>query len=236
MFNGVTVGCNATIIRFMKGVYNLRLTEVRYCKTWDVSKVLVFLRKLTPVRFLSLKDLTLEMIMLIALSSACRTQSLQLLGIDNMVKGAKCFTLFYSGLLKQSRPGYNEAFLELFSYPPDMRLCVIFVLNDYLSRTGKLRGNCKKLFISYVKPFGPVSRGTISRWLKTVMSSLGIDLKSYSSHSIRSAVVSKAYQHAIPVEKIMQRAGWTNARTFAKNYKKPIEMENQRFHNAIFKM
>jgi hypothetical protein len=53
MLKGVTVGCNATIIRFMKGVYNLRPTEVRYCKTWDVSKVLVFLRKLTPVRFLS---------------------------------------------------------------------------------------------------------------------------------------------------------------------------------------
>jgi hypothetical protein len=50
------------------------------------------------------------MIMLIALSSACRTQSLHLLEIDNMVKGAKCFTLFYYGLLKQSRPGYNEAF------------------------------------------------------------------------------------------------------------------------------
>jgi hypothetical protein len=53
MLKGVTIGCNATIIRFMKGVYNLRPTEVRYCKTWDVSKVLVFLRKLTPVRLLS---------------------------------------------------------------------------------------------------------------------------------------------------------------------------------------
>ena len=87
-----------------------------------------------------------------------------------------------------------------------------------------------------MKPFGPVSRETISRWLKTVMSSSGIDLKSFSSHSIRSAVVSKAYQNAILVEKNMQRAGWTNARTFAKYCKKPIEMENQRFHNAIFKM
>jgi hypothetical protein len=110
MLNGVTVGCNTNIIRLMKGVYNPRPTEVRYCKHWDVSKVLDFHRKLTPVRFLSLKDLTLKMIMLIALSSACRTQSLHLLGIDNMVKGAKCFTLFYYGLLKQSRPGYNEAF------------------------------------------------------------------------------------------------------------------------------
>jgi hypothetical protein len=43
---------------------------------------------------------------------------------------------------------------------------------------------------------------------------------------IRSAVVSKAYQNAIPVEKIMQRACWTNARTFAKYYKKPINMGN----------
>ena len=74
------------------------------------------------------------------------------------------------------RPGYNEAFLELFSYPPDRRLCVIFVLKEYLSRTEKLCGNCKNLFISYVKPFGPVSRETISRWLKTVMSSSGIVL------------------------------------------------------------
>jgi hypothetical protein len=87
-----------------------------------------------------------------------------------------------------------------------------------------------------VKPFGPVSRETISRWLKTVMSLSGIYPKSYSSHIIRSAVVNMAYQNAIPVEKILQRAGWTNARTFAKYYKKPIDMENQRFHNTIFRM
>ena len=159
--------------------------------------------------------------MLIALSSACRTHSLHLLGNDNMVKGAKCFTLSYSGLLKQSRPGYNEAFLELFSYPSDRRWCVVFVLKEYLSRTEKLRGNCTNLFISHVKPFGPVSRETISRWLKTVMTRSGIYLKSYSSHSIRSAVVFVAYQNAIPVEKIRQRAGWTNARTFANITRSP---------------
>ena len=110
------------------------------------------------------------------------------------------------------------------------------MLKEYLSRTEKLRGNCTSLFISYVKPFGPVSRETISRWLKTVMTRSRIYRKSYSSHSIRSAVVYVAYQNAIPVEKITQRTGWTNARTVAKYYKKPIDMENQRFHNTIFKM
>jgi hypothetical protein len=62
-----------------------------------------------------------------------------------------------------------------------------------------------------VKPFGPVSRETISRWLKTVMTRSGIYTKSYSSHIIRSAVVYMAYQNVIPVEKIIQRAGLTNA-------------------------
>jgi hypothetical protein len=34
-FNHVPVGSNAIIIRFMKGVYNLRPSEPKYCKTWD---------------------------------------------------------------------------------------------------------------------------------------------------------------------------------------------------------
>lgn len=237
MFNGITVGSNATIIRFMKGVFNLRPTVVKYCKTWDVSKVLCYLQKLSPVKFLSLKDLTLKLVMLIALSSACRVQTLHLLGLNNLVKGAKSFVLYYSDLLKQSRPGYNPGFLELFAYPPDRRLCVIFVLKEYLARTAKLRNTSNKLFISYVKPFRPVSRETISRWLKTVMCRSGIDMNTYSSHSIRSACVSKAYKNLIPVDKIMMRAGWTNANTFAKFYNKPIELdEGRRFHNAVLKV
>jgi hypothetical protein len=39
-FNHVPVGSNAIIIRFMKGVYNLRPSKPKYCKTWDVSNVL----------------------------------------------------------------------------------------------------------------------------------------------------------------------------------------------------
>ena len=48
-----------------------------------------------------------------------------------------------------------------------------------------------KLCISYVKPYGAVTRSTISRWLKSLMSSAGIDISKYSAHSIRSAAASK---------------------------------------------
>ena len=50
MFNGVSVGSNVTIIGFMKGVFNLRPTVVKYCKTWDVSKILVIASKVFIVK------------------------------------------------------------------------------------------------------------------------------------------------------------------------------------------
>jgi hypothetical protein len=53
----------------MKGVYNLRPSKPKYCKTWDVSNVLGYLRKLSPIKFISLKDLTLKLVMLIAITS-----------------------------------------------------------------------------------------------------------------------------------------------------------------------
>jgi hypothetical protein len=53
---------------------------------------------------------------------------------------------------------------------------VTFVLKEYLKQTAALRKDCKKLFISYVKHHGQVSRDTISRWLKIVMTRGGIDV------------------------------------------------------------
>ena len=92
------------------------------------------------------------------------------------------------------------------------------------------------LFISYVKPFGAVSKDTISRWLKTVMYRSGIDVNKFTSHSVRVASVSKASTNSVPVDTIMKVAGWSNAATFAKFYKKPIDNEKSDFQNAVLKL
>ena len=89
------MGENATIIRFLNGVYNLRPPKPKYAKIWDVSKVLLFLQKLSPAKLISLKELTLKLVMLIALSSACRVQSLHLLSIVNIQKNLKSYTVFF---------------------------------------------------------------------------------------------------------------------------------------------
>jgi hypothetical protein len=63
----------------------------------------------------------------------------------------------------------------------------------------------------------------------------GIDVKKCSSHSIRSAAVSKANAKFVSVDKVLKVAGWSNAKTFAKFYKKPIETSSSVFQNVVLK-
>jgi hypothetical protein len=166
----------------MKGVYNLRPTLARYTHIWDVSKVLSYLRKLSPVKYITLKDLTLKLCMLIALTCATRTQSIHLLSVNNVHKLSSEFVIEIEGLLKQSRPGYRNPRIHLKAYPPDRRLCVFTVLKEYLYRTKHLRKDSSKLLISYVKPHKDVSRDTVARWIKTVLHRSGIATKIYGAH------------------------------------------------------
>ena len=64
----------------------------------------------------------------------------------------------------------------------------------------------------------------------------GIDVKKFSSHSVRSAAVSKASAKFVSVDKVLKVAGWSNAKTFAKFYKKkPIETSSSVFQNVVLK-
>ena len=228
-----TAGTHPTVVSFLKGVFNLRPPKSRYTEVWDVNLVLQYLRKLSPVKHLSLKDLTLKLTMLIALTNAARVQTIQLLTVSSLKKLNSKFVLYFDGLLKQSRPGHDFSFIELLSYPPDRRLCVYTVLKEYLQRTRPLR-KCKRLLISYIKPYQAVTKSTISRWIRTVMCRSGIDIKQFTAHSVRAASSSKAEQMSIPIENILNKAGWSNSGTFAKYYKKLVKTSTG-FSEAVLK-
>ena len=119
--------------------------------------------------------------------------------------------------IKQTRPGTHMAPLEFEAYSKEPKLCVLNTLNAYLLKTLKLRTK-SKLFISYIKPHLPVSKDTIARWCKDVMKVSGIDITRYTTHSCRSAVASKAKSAGVPINKIMECAGW-------KSDHKKIEMD-----------
>ena len=45
--NGMTFGAQECVKRFLKGVYEARLSNPRYAETWDVSKVLNYLKTIS---------------------------------------------------------------------------------------------------------------------------------------------------------------------------------------------
>ena len=76
---GCAVGNQPLDNRLMRGIFNLRPSTPRYNDTWDVKSVLDKLRMMEPLHNLPLKDLTLKLVMLLALTQVARVQMLHLL-------------------------------------------------------------------------------------------------------------------------------------------------------------
>ena len=74
----------------MKGVFQSRPTFPKYTEIWDVNDVLSYLKTLSPVAELSLKDLTYKVTMM--LLSGQRIQTIQLLILKDMTMSKSQFT------------------------------------------------------------------------------------------------------------------------------------------------
>lgn len=227
------LGSHPLVSRFLKGVYELRTPTCRYNYIWDVTGTLSYLRCLHPLGELSLKDLTLKLTMLIALVSAQRIQSLSLLDLNHLHWHDNSAVFVIQGHIKQSRPGLKPQHVILADYLQEERLSVYKVLVHYLKVTKPLRGKETRLLISFVKPHKAVTKDTISRWLKLVMSSAGTDISIFKPHSTRSASVSAAKSNSVPVDIILQTAGWSSEKTFAAFYNKPITVSSNFYAKAV---
>lgn len=217
-------GQHPLVVRLMKGIFNKRPSFPKTTVTWDTNIVLHYLRDLDST---SLKNLTLKAVTLTALLSGQRAQTIHLLDVRNMSVSDDLYKFRIGDIIKHSRPGHHLNEIELPAYPHNKDLCIVTVLNEYLSRTHDVRQNKTQLFISYIKPYKTVSKSTISRWIKTVLKDAGIDMNIFNPHSTRSASTSKASRSSVPLDTIMKTAGWTQSSTFATYYKKPLHKSGQ---------
>ena len=150
--NGTCVGKHPLVSRLMKSIFQEKPPRPKYTEIWDVSIVLSYLQSLSPVDKLSLKELTLKLLVLILLVSGQRGQTVHLLSIDHMVSMNNCYTFQIVDHLKQSRPGVKNPLAELRLFKNET-LCVVTTLKEYLPRTQSLRGSESQLFINYNRPF-----------------------------------------------------------------------------------
>ena len=206
--NGGSFGEHPHVKRFMKGVYNRRPSEPRYTDIWDPEDVLNFLKKWSPAKRISLKQLTLKVVVLILLVTGHRGQVLRALRVNNMEIGANWFKFRITNAeLKQGRYGYKPEILQLKKFPVDHRLCVVNYLKVYLERTLPHRGTIQELFMTLKKPYKRVSRDTFSRWVKEVLTQAGIDTGKFKPGSTRAASLSKAGAKGATVDELLKGGG-----------------------------
>lgn len=231
--NNVTIGSDPLIRRFMRGVFIDRPNLPRYTETWDVSTVLSFMREMGDNDFLSVFDLTLKLVMLLALVTGQRAQTLSLLNLDDMHVYEDRIVFCINNLIKQSRPSYHLKPITLLAFANKM-LCVVSCLKTYIAKTEQFRSSENRpLLLTTQKPYRGASKDSISRWIRTLLAKSGIDTSKFSGHSTRAAASAAARSAGISVDNILSHVGWSNEGTFAKFYDKDVFVSDLTFQNAI---
>jgi site-specific recombinase XerD len=112
-------------------------------------------------------------------------------------------------------------------------ICVATTLKKYLQITEPVRKNERRLFLSSWPPRRPVSKQTLSRWIKDILSKSGID-QHFGPHSTRHASTSAAIRGGVPIESVLKTAGWTEkSKTFARFYHREVIPQRDRFATSI---
>ena len=209
----------------MKGIFELKPSLPKYNEIWDVRVVLDYLKTFGASTALPLKELTLKLTMLLCLTTGQRGQTIHKFDINYIQDLDDRFRISLHEKLKQTKPGRHLEPTELLSFPEDKELCVVQHLRECKDHS--------QLLLSYVKPFKQVARDTVSKWVKQVLQSAGIDITKYSAHSCRPASTSSVKVKGLNIAEIMKCAGWSTATTFARFYDKPVSNTSANFGSVL---
>ena len=227
------LGSQPLVRRFMRGVFNLRPTCPRYTSIWDVSVVIQYLRTLPPAAELKLHVLSAKLVTLLALVTGHRCQTLHAMDTKHMDISESKAIFHIAPLLKTNSPKNPVSVITLKAYRADRRICVLTCLKLYLKRTRHLRSSTQ-LFISNSSPHNAVTKDTLARWIKSILTKAGVDTKVFKAHSTRAAATSAAAR-SVDISTVLRTAGWSRESTFAKFYNKPLQVHtaSTRFADSV---
>ena len=230
----VDFGQHKIVRRFMKGVFELKPVLPKYSHTWDGDTVLNLLECYAPNDKLTLKELSHKLVMLLALLTGQRCQTIHKLSVKSMKSEDNKCVFYITSLLKQSKQGKHLAPIELLSFPRNKNICVVGVIKEYLRRTKMFRDGHTQFLLSYLKPHLPISKDTLARWIRDVLHKAGVDTQ-FGAHSTHSASTSAAASKGLPIDIVLKAAGWSSASTFTRFYKRePVTNMGQTILESYF--
>ena len=159
-----------------------------------------------PDNVLPLKLLTVKLVMLIALVSGQRVQTLSCLNLHYSYRAYDSLIFIIPNFTKTSGPGKIAAQVVLSQYDQDKKICVIRCLTKYLSKTLKHRSS-SKVSLSLQKPFRSVGSQTLSCWIKTILRLSGVRTDIFGAHSTMSASSSKSKLAGLSVDSVLESVG-----------------------------
>lgn len=74
--------------------------------------------------------------------------------------------------------------------------------------------------MSLKAPYRSVSANTLSRWIRSILKSAGIDTTVFGAHSTRGAAASKAFAGGASTDSILRAGHWASESTFARFYRR----------------
>ena len=200
------------MVRFIKGVFNIKPPKMKPKVTWNVSTVLSHIEGLGPNENLTLKVLTHKLVALLMLLALSRVHCIHAFSTDAMsdIESDTEIVFYPTVLLKHSRAKFRGDPIVYKAFPYDEKLCVVKTIKDYIARRNKLV-TTDALLITYQKPHHPAHRDTVARWLKTLLCEAGI--KNYTAHSYRAASSNFAHLAKIPLKDILKQGQWSTRGT-----------------------
>lgn len=238
--NHIPLSQDSRVRSFLLGVSNLRPPPIHRFPTWDLSLVLQALTSppFEPLVSITLRNLTLKMAFLLAVTSARRVSEIAAFSMRSDL----CI-FFPDRVVLRLDPAFipkvNTRFhraqeIVLPNFCPDPRhsserrwhtLDVRRALKHYLRRTESIR-KTEALLVSFLpSSLGQkVSSTTVGRWLKSCISEAyglrGAPVpEGILPHSTRSAATSAAWATQASVDDICRAATWSSLSSFVRHYR-----------------
>ena len=230
------------IAALFRGMLVERPKTVQTTPKWDLSVVLRVLMKepYEPMLHLSLKQLTLKTVFLVALATAQRRSELHAISFESLAfkpTGEAVLGFIPGFLAKNQRPSASRSPVIIPSLSgfcssgiPDRNLCPVRALKFYHARTENpvIRRGRQRLFLSYKEGyFQEIAAPTITRWVVEVIrdsysrthSSRNLlrDAK-ISAHEVRALATSWASFKGVSIQEVVQAATWKSQSVFSDFY------------------
>ena len=233
---GVPIGQHPLVSRLLKGIHNTRPPQPRYHSTWDVEMVTEFISFLGANEQLSIKHLSRKLALLMALVEVSRTSELQALDLRFRVYKPEGILFKLPSLTKKRNPGLPPKELFFGAFPANTHLCVVKCLQQYETVTEQYRPKEQEpnpLFLSYIRPYKPITSQRIAHWIKNLLEEAGVDTSVFKAHSVRGASATVALNKGVSLSDILNTADWSKDSTFRRFYYRPTESNNYMYAQKV---